>query len=73
MSRFRRGVLADLLRRGELPFTLAELDRWQRVLKMPLSNLVRGLPAALMVKRLIGAYCCAVHDWITPPRHASGT
>ena len=69
MSRFQAPVyLADLLRRGELRSLWRELDRWQRVLKMPLSNLVsRFCLRPLMGKAVIGAYLLPqVHDWITP-------
>lgn len=69
MSRFQAPVyLADLLRRGQLRSLWRELDRWQRVLKMPLSNLVsRFCLRPLMGKAVIGAYLLPqVHDWVTP-------
>ena len=69
MSKFQAPVyLADLLRRGELRSLWRELDRWQRVLKMPLSNLVsRFCLRPLMGKAASGAYLLPqVHDWVTP-------
>lgn len=69
MSKFQAPVyLADLLRRGELRSLWRELDRWQRVLKMPLSNLVsRFCLRPLMGKAVNGAYLLPeVHDWVTP-------
>ena len=69
MSKFQTPVyLADLLRRGLFPTLWRELDRWQRVLKMPLSNLVsRFCLRPLMGQLLTGSYLLPqVHDWITP-------
>ena len=68
MSKFQTPVhLADLLRRGHLPTLWRELDRWQRVLKIPLSNLVsRFCVRPLMGQLLMGSYLLPhVHDWIT--------
>ena len=69
MSKFQAPVyLADLLRRGRLRSLWRELDRWQRVLKVPLSNLVsRFCLRPLMGHAVIGAYPLpVVHDWVTP-------
>ena len=69
MSKFQTPVyLADLLRRGLLPTLWRELDRWQRVLKLPLSNLVsRFCLRPLLGQLLTGSYLLPqVHDWITP-------
>ena len=69
MSKFQTPVhLADLLRRGHLRSLWRELDRWQRVLKMPLSNLVsRFCLRPLMGQAVIGSYLLPqVHDWVTP-------
>ena len=60
--------LADLLRQGRLAALWRELDRWQRVLKVPLSNLVsRFCLRPLASQALMGSYLLPrVHDWITP-------
>ena len=60
--------LADLLRRGRLTSWWRELDRWQRALKMPLSNLalryaVRPLMAGAGISY---GWTPGGHDWIDP-------
>jgi len=68
MSKFQTPMyLVDLLRRGHLRSLWRELDRWQRVLKIPLSNLVsRFCLRPLMGQLLVGSYLLPqVHDWVT--------
>ena len=58
--------LADLLRRGRLGQLGREVDRWQRVLKMPLSNLLFRYCLRPLVGRPLISYgrLPAGHDWI---------
>ena len=58
--------LADLLRRGRLTRLWRELDRWQRALKMPLSNLaLRYALRPLMGRSGISyGWTPGGHDWI---------
>ena len=58
--------LADLLRRGRLGQLGREVDRWQRVLKMPLSNLLFRYCLRPLVGRSLISYghSPAGHDWI---------
>ena len=58
--------LADLLRRGRLTQLWRELDRWQRALKMPLSNLaLRYALGPLMGRAGISyGWTPGGHDWI---------
>ena len=61
--------LADLLRRGRLVGLWRELDRWQRVLKMPLSNLALryGLGPLMGGPRISYGWTPGGHDWIAGP------
>ena len=58
--------LADLLRRGRLVALWRELDRWQRALKMPLSNLAfrYGLGPLIGGPRVSYGWTPGGHDWI---------
>ena len=58
--------LADLLRRGRLMQLWRELDRWQRALKMPLSNLAFGYALRPLMGRAGISYGWTPggHDWI---------
>ncbi len=58
--------LADLLRRGRLVQLWRELDRWQRALKMPLSNLAFGYGLRPLIGRAGISYGWTPggHDWI---------
>ena len=58
--------LADLLRRGRPAQLWRELDRWQRALRIPLSNLIfRYCLRPLMGRPLIGyGPSPPMHDWI---------
>ena len=58
--------LADLLRRGRLIELWRELDRWQRALKMPLSNLAFGYALRPLMGRAGISYGWTPggHDWI---------
>ena len=60
--------LADLLRRGRLSQLRRELDRWQRALKMPFSNLVSRYCLRPLLGRPLISYGLPsrVHDWIDP-------
>lgn len=60
--------LADLLRRGRLTRLWSELDRWQRALKMPLSNLaLRYVLRPIMGRAGISyGWTPGGHDWIDP-------
>ena len=58
--------LADLLRRGRLTAWWRELDRWQRALKMPLSNLALRYALGPLLGRAGISYGWTPggHDWI---------
>ena len=58
--------LGDLLRRGRLGQLRRELDRWQRALKMPFSNLVWRYCLQPLLARPLISYGLPprVHDWI---------
>ena len=57
--------LADLLCRGRLRELWRELDRWQRALKIPLSNLAwRYALRPLMGRRVSYGWTPGGHDWI---------
>ena len=58
--------LADLLRRGRVAPLRRELDHWQRVLKMPLSNLAWWYCLRPLVRRRLVSYdwVSETHDWI---------
>ena len=56
--------LADMLRHGHVRPLLRELDSWQRVLKMPLSNLIWRYCLKPLLSRPLVSY-----DWI-PQTHA---
>ena len=58
--------LADLLRRGRLVHLWRELDRWQRALKMPLSNLAFAYALRPLLGRAGISYGWTPggHDWI---------
>ena len=58
--------LADLLRRGRLVELWRELDRWQRALKKPLSNLAfrYGLGPLMGGPRVSFGWTPGGHDWI---------
>ena len=58
--------LADLLRRGQLVQLWGELDRWQRALKMPLSNLAMryALRPLMGCAGISYGWTPGGHDWI---------
>ncbi len=58
--------LADLLRRGRIGQLWREIDRWQRVLKIPLSNLVwRYCVRPLANRPLVSCdWLPDIHDWV---------
>ena len=57
--------LADLLRRGRLRQLWRELDRWQRALRMPLSNLAVGYGLRPLTGRRVSyGWTPGGHDWI---------
>ena len=58
--------LADLLRRGRLVALGRELDRWQRALRMPLSNVAFrfGLAPLMGGPRISYGWTPGGHDWI---------
>ncbi len=60
--------LADLLRRGRVGALGRELMRWQRVLRIPLGNLVWRYCVRPVVSRSLVSYEWSpeVHDWIEP-------